>query len=201
LAVAGCEVVIGSRDAERAITTAGELSERVAAAAPRGVISGASNAAAVQGADFVIVTVPFEAQAPLLVELEPHLQAPIVISTAIPVRFDPLRGPVALAVAEGSAAEQAAALLPRTRVVAALHSVSNVHLGKLERALDEDILVTGDDDQAKVTVIGLIERIPGLRAVDAGPLANAGHSERLTVLLLSINRRIKRSVGIRLTNL
>lgn len=201
LSLAGTAVIIGSRDADRAAITAVELTGRLAEHGGGAPISGADNATAVTRCAMAIVTVPFEAQAAVLHELEPALRGRIVVSTAIPVSFDPHLGPVAISVEEGSASEQVASLLPGSRVVGALHTVSNVHLARLQRHLDEDVLVTGDDGDAKATVIRLIESIAGLRAIDAGRLANSAHCEHLTVILLTVNRHIKRSVGIRLTNL
>lgn len=201
LSRAGVEVVIGSRDAGRAEAAAAEVAERVAAAGGGARVHGAANEEAVATAGLAIVTVPYEAQEKLLPGLADALRDRVVVSTAIPMRFDPERGPELIEVPEGSAAEQVRSLLPGARVVAGLHSVSNVHLGRLDRALDEDVLLTGDDGAAKEEVAELLGRIDGLRTVDAGPLSNARHSEALTVLLLSINRRVKRSVGIRLTNL
>lgn len=201
LARAGETVTIGSRDAERATRTADELNARLEQAGGGSTIAGATNAAAAESAEIVFVTVPYEGQGRLLEELAPALADRIVVSTAIPMRFDPEAGPEHVEVGDGSAAEQVAAILRRSRVVGALHTVSNVHLGRLDRDLDEDVLVTGDDGAAKETVSGLLELIPGLRAVDAGRLANARYTEELTVLLLSINRRVRRSVGVRVTNL
>ena len=200
LCCAGIDVVIGSRDAERAATAARDLAERLGADA-RGSLEGASNADAARRASVAMVTVPFEGQAALLESLRSELEGKIVVSTAIPMRFDPDAGPEAIDVGEGSAAQQVAALLPGSRVVGALHTVSSVHLGKLGHDLDEDTVVTGDDAGAREEVMELLERIPGLRAVDGGRLANARSTEAMTVLLLSINRRVKRSVGIRITNL
>jgi NADPH-dependent F420 reductase len=108
---------------------------------------------------------------------------------------------VAVRVAEGSAAEQVAALLPSSRIVAGFHTVSSVHLSRLDQDLDEDVLLCGDDEGAKTDVRQIAGVIPGVRVVDAGRLGNAQHLEQLTVLLLSINRLARRSVGVRLTGL
>jgi predicted dinucleotide-binding enzyme len=108
---------------------------------------------------------------------------------------------VAVAVPAGSAAEEAAILLPSSRLVAAMHTVSSAHLGRLERDLNEDVLLVGDDLEAKAVVAGIVELLPGLRAVDGGRLGNAHLAEQLAVLLLSVNRLAGRTAGIRLTNL
>jgi NADPH-dependent F420 reductase len=192
----GLPVIIGSRDLQHAL----DVAERVTALGGAARIRGATNADAAAGGDLAILTVPYEAQAVLLPELAGALGGKVVVSTTVPVRFDPALGPVAVTVAEGSAAEQVAALLPTSRIVGGFHTVSSVHLSHLDRDLDEDVLLCGDDD-AKAEVRRIAGVIPGVRVVDAGRLGNAHHLEQLTVLLLSINRLSRRSVGVRLTGL
>jgi NADPH-dependent F420 reductase len=193
----GLPVIIGSRDLQHAL----DVAERVTALGGAARIRGATNADAAAGGDLAILTVPYEAQAVLLPELAGALGGKVVVSTTVPVRFDPALGPVAVTVAEGSAAEQVAALLPTSRIVGGFHTVSSVHLSRLDRDLDEDVLLCGDDDDAKAEVRRIAGVIPGVRVVDAGRLGNAHHLEQLTVLLLSINRLSRRSVGVRLTGL
>jgi len=190
-------VTIGSRELQHAL----DVAERVTALGGVARIMGATNADAAAGADLAILTVPYEAQAGLLPDLAGALAGKVVVSTTVPVRFDPALGPVAVRVAEGSAAEQVAALLPTSRIVAGFHTVSSVHLSRLDRDLDEDVLLCGDDEGAKADVRQIAGVIPGVRVVDAGRLGNAQHLEQLTVLLLSINRLSHRSVGVRLTGL
>jgi hypothetical protein len=193
----GLPVVIGSRDLQHAL----EVAERVTALGGVARIRGATNADAAAGADLAILTVPYEAQAGLLPELAGALAGKVVVSTTVPVHFDAALGPVAVRVAEGSAAEQVAALLPSSRIVAGFHTVSSVHLSRLDRDLDEDVLLCGDDEGAKADARRIAGVIPGVRVVDAGRLGNAHHLEQLTVLLLSINRLSRRSVGVHLTGL
>jgi hypothetical protein len=193
----GLPVTIGSRELQHAL----DVAERVTALGGVARIRGATNADAAAGADLAILTVPYEAQAGLLPDLAGALAGKVVVSTTVPVRFDPALGPVAVRVAEGSAAEQVAALLPTSRIVAGFHTVSSVHLSRLDRDLDEDVLLCGDDEGAKTDVRQIAGVIPGVRVVDAGRLGNAQHLEQLTVLLLSINRLARRSVGVRLTGL
>jgi NADPH-dependent F420 reductase len=147
------------------------------------------------------LTLPFEAQPVLLPGLAGALGGKVVVSTAVPVRFDPDLGPVAVGIDAGSAAQEAAALLPTSRVVAAMHTVSSAHLGRLEHDLDEDVVMVGDDADAKAAVAGIVGMLPGVRVVDGGRLANARLAEQLAVLLLNINRLARRTVGIRFTNL
>ena len=193
----GLPVLIGSRDLQHAQ----DVAERVTALGGGARIRGATNADAAAIGEMAILTVPYEAQAPLLPDLATPLGGKVVVSTTVPVRFDPALGPVAPEVAEGSAAEQVAALLAGSRIVGGFHTVSSAHLSRLDRDLDEDVLLCGDDDDAKAEVGRIAGVIPGVRVVDAGRLGNATHLERLTVLLLSINRLSRRTVGIRLTGL
>jgi NADPH-dependent F420 reductase len=198
---AGTPVLIGSRDQGRAEERAGEIRGRLAAAGGGAAVTGETNVAAAEAAGLAFVTLPYDAQTGALPSLRSALAGKIVVSTAIPVRFDAVVGPVHVDVPEGSAAHQVADLLAESRIVAGFHSVSNVHLSRLDHELDEDVILTGDDDEAKNGVAAVVRLLPGARAVDGGRLANARYSEQLTVLLLSVNRIVKRSVGIRLTNL
>jgi NADPH-dependent F420 reductase len=193
----GLPVLIGSRDLQHAL----DVAERVTALGGAASIRGATNADAAATGDMAILTVPYEAQAGLLPTLATALAGKVVVSTTVPVRFDPTLGPVAMDVADGSAAEQVAALLPGSRIVGGFHTVSSAHLSRLDRDLDEDVLLCGDDGGATAEVRRIVGVIPGLRVVDAGRLGNATHLEQLTVLLLSINRLSRRTVGVRLTGL
>ena len=105
-----------------------------------------------------------------------------------------------LGVWQGSAAQQAQEMVPDgVRVVSALHTVSAATCGDLDHALDEDVLVCGDRREDKERVMALIDRIDGLRAVDAGRLEMARIAESLTALLISINVRHKAHAGIKIT--
>lgn len=190
-AVAGQQVVIGSRDAQRASAIAQELGH--------GII-GADNLSAAERADVVLVAVPYDGHAALLAEVAPALAGKIVIDCVNPLGFDK-QGAFPLPVAEGSAAQQAAAILPESRVVAAFHHISAVLLQDLDHELDIDILVLADDREAADQVIALADLIPGMRGVFAGRLRNACQVEALTANLISINRRYKVHAGVRITDL
>jgi 8-hydroxy-5-deazaflavin:NADPH oxidoreductase len=190
-AVAGQQVVLGSRDAQRAAAIADELGHG---------ITGAGNYAAAEQADVVLVAVPYEGHAALLSEVAPALAGKIVIDCVNPLGFDK-QGAFPLPVAEGSAAQQAAAILPEARVVAAFHHISAVLLQDLDQELDIDILVLGDDREAANEVIALADLIPGMRGVFAGRLRNTFQVEALTANLISINRRYKVHSGVRITDL
>ena len=190
-ALAGHKVIIGSRSAERAADAAVGLP---------GSVSGAANADAAAGADVVVVAVPWEGHKELLTELAPVLAGKVVVDCVNPLGFDK-QGAYALAVEEGSAAQQAAAVLPDSRVVGAFHHVSAVLL--LDETVDEletDILVLGDDREATDLVEALVARIPGMRGVYAGRLRNAHQVEALTANLISVNRRYKAHAGLRVTD-
>ncbi|MEO6203835.1 MAG: NADPH-dependent F420 reductase [Mycobacteriales bacterium] len=191
LALAGVQVVLGSRDAERAAVAAADL--------PGGV-RGASNDEAAQAGDVVIVAVPWEGHRELLVGLAGELAGKVVIDCVNPLGFDK-HGAYALAVEEGSAAQQAAAVLPDSRVVAAFHHVSAVLLlDETVATVDTDVLVLGDDREATDLVQALVALIPGMRGVYAGRLRNAHQVEALTANLISVNRRYKAHAGLRVTD-
>jgi NADPH-dependent F420 reductase len=196
-ALAGHPVVIGSRSAERAATAAAELTADLP---PDAQISGAANVDAATAADVVIVAVPWEGHGDLLREIAPALAGKIVVDCVNPLGFDG-KGAFALAVDEGSAAEQAAALLPESRVVAAFHHVSAVLLlDPAVETLDTDVLVLGDDREATDAVQDLVAEIPGMRGIYAGRLRNAHQVEALTANLISVNRRYKSHAGLRVTD-
>ena len=197
LALAGHSILLGSRSAERAAAAA----ESVLASLPDGgSVRGMTNAQAAAEADLVVVAVPFEGHAALLSDVAKELAGKIVVDCVNPLGFDE-RGAFALEVPEGSAAEQAAALLPDSTVVAAFHHVSAVLLLDPEvDTLDTDVLVLGDQRDATDRVQALVADIRGMRGVYAGRLRNARQVEALTANLISINRRYKAHAGLRVTD-
>ncbi|WP_182378166.1 NADPH-dependent F420 reductase [Nocardioides sp. WS12] len=195
LAIGGAKVVIGSRDAGRAEVVAKEMREDGV-----GVV-GIDNRAAARAADIVIVAVPWDGHAQLLTELRPELAGKIVIDCVNPLGFDK-QGPYALQVLEGSAAEQAKALLPDSRVVGAFHHLSAALLEDTTvESLDTDVLVLGDDREAVDVVIELSALLPGVRGVFGGRLRNAHQVEALTANLIAINKRYKAHAGVRITDI
>ena len=191
-AMAGHPVIIGSRNHDRARAAAGEIGHDV---------RGLANRDAAREAGLVIAAVPWEGHAELLAGLASELAGKIVVDCVNPLGFDQ-RGAYALPVPEGSAAQQAAVLLPRSRVVAAFHHVSAILLLDSEvSSLDQDVLVLGDDRQATDLVQALAARIPGVRGVYAGRLRNSGQIEALTANLVSVNRRYKAHAGLRITDI
>lgn len=198
LAAAGQQVLVGSRDASRAESAAAELNALRASAGA--TIGGGDNATVAAKADIVIVAVPWDGHGTLLESLRDHLAGKIVVDCVNPLGFDK-QGAYALTVAEGSAAQQAAALLPDSRVTAAFHHISAVLLLDPEVAqIDTDILVLGEDRGATDLVAALAGRIPGMRGIYAGRLRNAHQVEALTANLISVNRRYKAHAGVRVTD-
>ncbi len=191
-ALAGNPVIIGSRSHDRAQGVAQEIGQHA---------RGLANRACAAESDVVIAAVPWEGHSDLLTELAAELAGKIVVDCVNPLGFDK-RGAYALPVAEGSAAEQAASLLPESRVVAAFHHVSAVLLLDPEvETIEMDVLVLGDDREATDTIQALAARIPGVRGVYAGRLRNAGQIEALTANLVSVNRRYKAHAGLRITDI
>jgi len=191
-ALAGHPVIIGSRTADRARSMADQVGHQV---------QGMANRETAEAADVVIAAVPFDGHRDLLASLETELAGKIVVDCVNPLGFDE-RGAYQLAVPEGSAAQQAAALLPGSRVVAAFHHVSAVLLLDPEvESIDLDVMVLGDDRGATDQVQALAARIPGVRGIYAGRLRNCGQVEALTANLVSINRRYKAHAGIRITDI
>jgi NADPH-dependent F420 reductase len=193
LAMAGFTVIIGSRDAARAATTAGALGGPPS-------LSGASNEEAAQRSDVVIAAMPWEGHCGLLTALAGELAGKVLIDCVNPIGFDK-RGAFALQVAEGSAAQQAALVLPDSQVVGAFHHVSATLL--LDPEVDRielDVLVLGDNRAATDLVAAIASRIPGMRGVYGGRLRNCGQIEALTANLVSINRRYKAHAGLRITD-
>jgi NADPH-dependent F420 reductase len=192
LATAGNPVIIGSRSAERAQATAAELGAGV---------RGMANADAARESDVVIVAVPWEGHRDLLASLAGSLAGKVVIDCVNPLGFDK-RGCYPLPVQAGSAAEQAAEVLPDSRVVGAFHHVSAVVLLDPEvTTVDLDVMVLGEDREATDLVQALAGRIPGIRGVYAGRLRNCGQVEALTANFVSINRRYKAHAGLRVTDI
>jgi hypothetical protein len=194
-AKAGIKVIIGSRAADRAQTAAEEIAETSG-----GPVSGADNAGCAAAADLVLVAVPWDGHADLLRSLAPQLAGKIVIDCVNPLGFDK-KGPYSLPVEEGSAAQQAEALLPESRVTAAFHHVSAVHLADLSIAeMATDVLVLGEDREATDVVRALADAVPGMRGIFGGRLRNAHQVEALTANLIAVNRRYKAHAGLRVTD-
>lgn len=192
---AGAEVRIGSRNLEKAQETARRVGENA---------SGHTNPDAVVGAGIVILTVPLSAQVETLKSIRTSF-APgaILVDATVPLEIA-IGGRVSrtLTLWDGSAAQQAARLVPGVPLVAAFHALSAEALGDLDHPLDCDALICGDNAEAKTAVMNLAETIPGVRAIDAGTLDNARLLESAAALLISLNLRHKvKESGMRITGL
>ena len=193
----GHRVVLGSRSADRAEEAAGEIRQRL----PEAEVSGAANADAATGADVVVLAVPYDGHDELVASLAGRLSGKVVISCVNPLGFDKL-GPYGLDVEGGSAAETAASLVPDARLVGAFHHVSAVTLWGDEEFLDhEDVLVCGDDPDAKQVAIELARAVTSRDGVDAGRLRIARQLEPWTAVLISINKRYKTRSGTAISGL
>lgn len=192
-AKAGIEVRIGSRNFEKAQ----EAARRVGAI-------GHTNADAVTGAAIVVLTVPLSAQVDTIKSIRGSI-APgaILVDATVPLEVA-IGGRLSrtLTLWDGSAAQQAARLLPGVPVIAAFHALSADALAKLDHPLDCDALICGDNADAKTAVMKLAEMISGVRAIDAGPLDNARLLESAAALLISLNLRHKvKESGMRFTGI
>lgn len=194
-AKAGHEIWIGSRQAEKGAAKANELARE------HGVsLQGGDNLSACRHGDLIVVTVPYSAHRSTFESIKDAVSGKIVVDITVPLRPPKVR---TVHLPEGQAAAlEARALLPEgTRLVAALHHISSEHLGDPNHAIDCDVLVCGDDEDARAAVISVISDLD-LRGIDAGVLKNAIALESLTPVLLHINRRYKSvGSGIRITGI
>jgi 8-hydroxy-5-deazaflavin:NADPH oxidoreductase len=197
LARAGQRILIGSRSARRAAQAAVELAGMPGV---DGQIGGGENADVAARADITIIAVPWEGHRETVAALREPLAGKLVVDCVNPLGFDD-QGPYPLSVPEGSAAEQAAMLLPLSQVCAAFHHVSAPLLADptVDR-IELDVLVLGERRDAVERVQALACRIPGVRGVYGGRLRNAHQVEAFTANLIAVNRRYKAHAGLRLTD-
>jgi NADPH-dependent F420 reductase len=196
-ALAGHRVIIGSRQAERGAAAAIAVAECVPGHGE--ALSGTTNAKAVAAAEIIVITVPYDGHASTIESLREALAGKTVVDAVVPIRF--ARGPRLVDVPAGSATEEAASRLPDSRVVGAFHTLPAQRLLDPTAAIDGDVLVTGNDAEAKRLVSALAEQIDGVRAIDAGPLRFSRFVEQITLLLAGINGRYDAHTGIRIAGL
>jgi NADPH-dependent F420 reductase len=190
-AMAGHDVLIGSRSAER-----GEDTAKAVVALGGGSVSGGSNDIAAR-ADIVVVTLPYAGQAETLPALRDQIGARIVISTVVPMQFQGRKVDM-LTLPAGSAAQEVQQLLPDARVVAAFQNMAANKLLDVDRPLEGDVIVCSDDPEALREVISLAQQVPHLRGIDGGPLACSRYVEGITTLLVHINRNYKTETHVRI---
>ena len=198
---AGRPVVVGSRVEERALAAA----EQIRGAVPGAEVSGFENSVATPRAQIVILSVPFEHMASTVKSIREALSpGQIVVSMGVPLATAVGDGAMrTVGIWQGSCAEMVAARVPKgVEVVSAFQNVSAHRLQHLEDSVDCDVLISGAK-KARQTVMGLCELVPGLRAVDGGPLDNARIVEAITALLIGLNIRYKvpEGLGFRITGL
>lgn len=193
-AAAGYPIILGSRSRDRAVAAAREM-----AAKASGKIDGDDNLGAARTADTIVIAVPYASHDAILEAVKPAVVGKIVIDAVVPLK--PPKVSVVQLPADGSAAQSACRILgDHVRVVSAFHNVSAAKL-RGDRPIDCDVLVCGDDKEARDAVIALADAA-GTRGVDAGALANSVAAEALTSILIGINRRYKvAGAGIRITGL
>jgi len=197
---AGVDIIIGSRDEERAKQAAAEIQAQCGGKAK---VDGAENSAAVAQADVVMLTVPFAGQAELLKKLKSSFRPnTILIDATVPLAAEVGgRATRTLGIWQGSAAQQTAELVPGVSVVAAFHNVSHTLL-EGDGVVDCDVIVCTDHEPARAVAFELARKIPGVRPIDGGKLENARIVEQITALLIAINIRAKKqSAGIRITGI
>ncbi len=195
-ALAGQDVLIGSRELKRADDAAKRVERRL----PGTSVLGGLNEDAATRSDMVVVTVPYAAQRPVLQPLADALVGKIVVTTVVPLRVD-RNGASYLPLEGGSAAMEAQETLPDSRVVAAFQTISAHDLLDPKRRIESDVVVCSDDFEAKEEVAALARGIPGIRAVDGGGLRNAVFVEHITPLLLNINKVYGGRSAVRFTGL
>jgi NADPH-dependent F420 reductase len=200
---AGVTIIIGSRDGKRASEAAEKLSSRLGSANAAGKISGAENQAACESAEIVVLTIPFENHAEMLKQLKPAMRpGQILVDATVPLAASIGGRPTrVLGIWQGSAAQQAAELVPDgVAVVAAFHNTSAEVL-QHDGPMDCDIIVCSDSKEAGSKVRALARKISGVRSIDGGKLENARIVEQITALLIGMNIRHKGHSGIRITGL
>lgn len=197
---AGHTLLIGSRSVEKAEAAAADLN-RLGMAYPQWVtVRGLDNVSAAQAGEIVALTVPYAAHVATLESVKAAVQGKIFVDVTVPLvppRVSRVQMPAA-----GSASQEAQAVLgPNVRVVTAFQNISAEHLKDPDHPIDCDVLVCGDDKDAKAAVIELAAQA-GMKAWDAGPLANAVIPEGLTSVLIGLNLKHKvKSSGIRITGI
>ncbi|TMA37173.1 MAG: NADPH-dependent F420 reductase [Deltaproteobacteria bacterium] len=196
-AQAGETVLIGSRSASRADATA----SRIRAAVPGAVAEGVENLDAIARSERIVLTLPAAALPTFLETARTPLAGKLVIDVAVPVALRDGFFELAPVPGAPSAGELVQKAVPSARVVSAFKNVSAERLQDLSAALEGDVVLCGDDAAARTEVAALVAKLPGLRAVDAGRLANARYLEAITALLLNLNRRFRARTSIAIVGL
>lgn len=202
---AGFEIILGSRDRERARTASAEMRAMLNASGACDINpDAATNADAAAAASIIVLTIPFAAHISTLKEIREKIKAgSLIVDVTVPLETAVGGKPTrALGVWAGSAAEQCRELAPEgVQVVSAFQNVAADALTRLDREVECDIIVCGDDKEAKQRARPLVAAIPGCRYIDGGPLANSRTVEAITALLIGFNIRYKTHTGLRITGI
>ena len=194
----GHRVILGSRNPANAEPVAVEINARVTGS---DLVTVSTNEAAAAAADIVVIALPYAAHAALVEQLAATLEGKVVIDCVNPLAFD-AKGPYSMEIEDRSAAEEAQRLAPGAHVVGAFHLVSAVNLWSEDEFLaDEDILVCGENLEAKAVVLELAAAVSGQPGIDVGRLRMARYIEPLTAMIISINKKHKAHAGMRVTGL
>jgi 8-hydroxy-5-deazaflavin:NADPH oxidoreductase len=195
LARAGHEILIGSRDPERA----SQVADRIRAMVPDANAKGLTNEEAISAGELILLTMRDDAQRETLRQIGHLMAGKTVVSMANPLRIGN-RTATYVQPPEGSFAEEAQKDAPDARVVSAFHEIRVDKYGDLDHDIDSDTLVCGDDDRAKKQVMQIAREI-GVRPVDAGALVNSRYVEAFVAILITINFRYKATTSLRITGL
>ena len=203
LAIAGEDIIVGSRTEEKALTKVDEVKELLSDYEVN--ICGMANEDAAKEGELLILTVPLAAQKSTLNSIKEFVDDKILIDATVPLETAIGGSPARFVdLMEGSAAERTAKILKKTsvKVVSAFNNISNSHLENIPEPIDCDCLVSGDDNDAKKVVMELIEKIPGVRCIDCGKLEKARIVEKITPLLIGLNIKYKSHYGgLRITGI
>ena len=201
-AKAGEKVIIGSRQLQKAEDAAKKARDILGENAN---VSGTENPKAAAAADIIVMSVPFAAHVDMIKSVHDSIQPDDIFVDVVVPLSTAVGGPAstALGVWDGSAAQQAARLLPpHTKVASAFHNVVAEALQDIGKNVDSDVIVCGDSQETRKVVMELATKIPGVRAVDGGRLENSRIVEQITALLIGINIRYKvNAAGIRITGI
>ena len=204
LAIAGEDIIIGSRKEEKALTKVEESLELLKDYDDI-KMEGMSNEDAAQAGDLLILTVPLSAQKPTLQSIKDYVGDKILVDATVPLETAIGGSPARFVdLMEGSAAERTAKILKKTdvKVVAAFNNVSNSLLSNIPEPIDCDCVLDGNDNEAKQVVKEIIEKIPGIDCIDCGKLEKARMIEKITPLLIGLNIKYKSQFGgIRITGI
>ena len=164
-------------------------------------VKAATDAGAAAAADVVFLAFPYEGQRATLEALKNELAGKVIVDVIAPMSFQRARGASAVEVDAGSAAEEAQELLPDSLVVSAFQNISAEELQHPDTVMDGDVIVCSDHAEPKKMVMDLVSKIPSLRPVDGGSLANSKYVEQITPMLVNINRIYKVHAGIKIVGI